>query len=60
VGIPTSRDPNTPEGLESQLSVRIRRILVDLPHSTELELGNSIESERIPVELPCSSYSKDS
>jgi hypothetical protein len=38
-GIPTSRNPNTPEGLESWLSVRIHRIPVELPHSTELELG---------------------
>jgi hypothetical protein len=38
MGIPTSRDPDTPEGLESQLSVRIHRILAELPHSTELEL----------------------
>jgi hypothetical protein len=38
VGIPASQDPNTPEGLESQLSVRICRILAELPHSTELEL----------------------
>jgi hypothetical protein len=38
VGIPTSRDPDTPEGLESWLSVRILRILTELPHSTELEL----------------------
>jgi hypothetical protein len=39
VSIPTSRNPDTPEGLESWLSVRIRKILVELPHSTELELG---------------------
>jgi hypothetical protein len=38
MGIPTSRNPDTPEGLESQLSVRIRRIPAELPHSTELEL----------------------
>jgi hypothetical protein len=38
VGILTSRDPDTPEGLESRLSIRIRRILVELQHSTELEL----------------------
>jgi hypothetical protein len=37
-GIPTSRNPDTPEELESQLSVRIRRILIELPHSTEQEL----------------------
>jgi hypothetical protein len=38
-GIPTSQNPNTPEGLESQLSVRIHKIPVELPHSTELEPG---------------------
>jgi hypothetical protein len=38
VGIPTSRDPDTPEGLESRLSVGIHRIPVELPQSTELEL----------------------
>jgi hypothetical protein len=36
--IPTSRNPDTPEGLESQFSARIHRIPVELPHSTELEL----------------------
>jgi hypothetical protein len=34
VGIPTCRNPNTPEGLESRLPVRIHRILAKLPHST--------------------------
>jgi hypothetical protein len=38
VGIWTSRNFDTLEGLESRFSVGIRRILVDLPHSTELEL----------------------
>jgi hypothetical protein len=38
VGIPTSWDPDTPEGLESLLSVRIHRIPAELPHSTKLEL----------------------
>jgi hypothetical protein len=38
VGIPTSWDPDTLEGLESRLSIRIHRIPVELPHSTELEL----------------------
>jgi hypothetical protein len=40
VGISISQDPNTPEGLESRLSVGIHRILAELPHSTELELKN--------------------
>jgi hypothetical protein len=34
-----SRDSNTPEGLESRFSVGIHRILIELPHSIELELG---------------------
>jgi hypothetical protein len=38
VGILTSRDPNTLEGRESRLSVRIHRIMAELPHSTKLEL----------------------
>jgi hypothetical protein len=38
MGILTSRDPDTLEGLESRLSVRINRILAELLHSTELEL----------------------
>jgi hypothetical protein len=38
MGIPTSQDPDTPEGLKSQLSVEIHRIPAELPHSTELEL----------------------
>jgi hypothetical protein len=37
-GIPTSQDPDTPEGIESWLSIGIHRILAKLPHSTELEL----------------------
>jgi hypothetical protein len=38
VGISTSRDPDIAEGLESRLFIRIHRIPVELPHSTELEL----------------------
>jgi hypothetical protein len=38
MGIPTSRNPDTPEGLVSRLSIGIHRILAELPHSTELEL----------------------
>jgi hypothetical protein len=38
VGILRSQNPDTPEGLESWLSVRIHKILVELPHSTEPEL----------------------
>jgi hypothetical protein len=36
--IPTSQNSNTPEGLESQFFVEIRRISSELPHSTKLEL----------------------
>jgi hypothetical protein len=39
VGIPKSQNPNTPEGLESRLSVGIHRIPTELPHLTKLELG---------------------
>jgi hypothetical protein len=35
MGILTSQDPDTPEGLESRLSVEIP---AELPHSTKLEL----------------------
>jgi hypothetical protein len=38
MGILTSQNPNTPEGLESRLSVGIHRILSELPHLIELEL----------------------
>jgi hypothetical protein len=38
VGILISRDHDTLEGLESQLSIEIHRISAELPHSTELEL----------------------
>jgi hypothetical protein len=37
--IPTSQEPDTPKGLESRLSVGIRRIPAELRHSTELEHG---------------------
>jgi hypothetical protein len=37
-GIPRSRNPDTPEGLESRLSARIRRIPAELLHSTKIEL----------------------
>jgi hypothetical protein len=39
MGIPISQNPDTPKELESGFSVGIHRILVELPHSTELELG---------------------
>jgi hypothetical protein len=39
MGILTSQNPDTPEKLESRLSVRICSIPTELPHSTNLELG---------------------
>jgi hypothetical protein len=38
MGIPTSRDPNTPEGLKSHLFIGIHRIPAELLHLTKLEL----------------------
>jgi hypothetical protein len=38
MGIPTSWNPDTSEGLESQLSVEIHSIPTELPHMSELEL----------------------
>jgi hypothetical protein len=38
MGIPTSWNPDTPEGLESRLSIGIHGILVELLHLTDLEL----------------------
>jgi hypothetical protein len=60
VGTPTSQNPDTPEGLESQLSVRIHKIPVELPHSTELELGKLRRTRTVPAELPRLSYFEDS
>jgi hypothetical protein len=37
--ISTSRNPDIPEGLKSRLSIGIRIIPAELPHSNELELG---------------------
>jgi hypothetical protein len=45
VGIPTSQDPDTLEGLESRLSVEIRRISAELPHSIELELRKLYQTQ---------------
>jgi hypothetical protein len=38
-GIATSQNPDTPDGLESWLSIKIHRIPAELSHSTKLELG---------------------
>jgi hypothetical protein len=40
---PNAGTLTTPEGLESQLSDGIHRISVEIPHSGELELKNSIK-----------------
>jgi hypothetical protein len=44
MGIPTSQNPDAPEGLKSRLSVRIHRILAEILHSTELEHGKLCRS----------------
>jgi hypothetical protein len=53
MGILTTQNPDTSEGLESRLSVGIHRILVELPHLTKLELGKlhriRIDFERASV-----------
>jgi hypothetical protein len=59
-GIPTTQNPDGPEGLESGLSIRIHRILAELSHSTEPELRNSIEPKWISAELPPLRYFEDS
>jgi hypothetical protein len=60
VGISTSQNPNTPEGLKRRLSVGIYRILADLPHSSKLESRNPVGPLRIPTELPRTSYEEES
>jgi hypothetical protein len=45
VGIPTSQNPDTPEGLENRLSVRIHRIPIELLHLTELELRKLLRTQ---------------
>jgi hypothetical protein len=53
MGIPTSQNPNTPEGLKNWLSVKIHRIPVELPHSIDLEFGKlhrtQTDSDRAPT-----------
>jgi hypothetical protein len=44
MGIPTSQNLDTQEGLESRLSIRIHRIPAKLPHSTVLELGHLLRT----------------
>jgi hypothetical protein len=39
MGILTNQDPDTPEELKSRFFVGIPRIPTELPHSTQLELG---------------------
>jgi hypothetical protein len=56
MGILTSRNPDTPKGLEQRLSVGIHRILAKLPHSSKLQSRNHVRPQRIPAELPRSTY----
>jgi hypothetical protein len=53
MGLPTSRNPDTPEGLECRMSVRIHRIPAELLQSIELELQNLRRTRtlRIPAEF---------
>jgi hypothetical protein len=44
-GIPTSQNPDTPEGLESRLYIKIHRILAELSNLIELELGKLCRSQ---------------
>jgi hypothetical protein len=60
VGILTSWNPDTPEGLKQRLSVRIHRIPTELSHSSKLEPRNPVRPRRIPAELLLSSYEEDS
>jgi hypothetical protein len=60
VGIPTSRNPDTPERLEQRLSIEIHRILAEFSHLSKLEPRNHVEPRRIPAELPRSSYEEGS
>jgi hypothetical protein len=46
-GIPSSQNSDTPEGLESWLSIKIHRIPTKLLHLIELELPRLIYSEDI-------------
>jgi hypothetical protein len=56
MGIPTSQNPDTPEGLEQRLSVGIHRIPVELLHSSKLELRNHVGPPRILAGLSRLSY----
>jgi hypothetical protein len=44
VGIPTSRNPDTLDGLEGWLSVKIRRISVELPHSNQTRARKTLSN----------------
>jgi hypothetical protein len=49
MGIPTSWNPDTLEGLEGQLSVRIHRIPAELPHLIELELRKLCRTQKYSI-----------
>jgi hypothetical protein len=54
------RTPTSPKVLEERLSVGIRRILIELLHSSKLEPRNPVEPQRILAELSRSSYEEGS
>jgi hypothetical protein len=51
MGIPTSQNPNTPEGLESRLSVEHEQILAELLHSSYEEGSRRAEKPSGPQSL---------
>jgi hypothetical protein len=60
MGIPTSQNPDTLEGLENRLSIEFTKFWQSA-HSRPNQISeSSIEPEWISVELPHSSYSEDS
>jgi hypothetical protein len=60
MGILTSRNPNTPKGLEQRLSIGIQKIPTELLHSSKLEPRNPVGPQSISAELLCLSYEEDS
>jgi hypothetical protein len=60
MGILTSWNPDTLEGLKQRLSIEIYRIPAELLHSSKLEPRNPIRPQTIPTKLSCSSYEEGS
>jgi hypothetical protein len=52
--------PTSPKVLEERLSIRIHRISIELPHLSKVEPRNPVGPQRIPGELPRSSYEEGS